>query len=78
MGMKTLEEKIELLQKSLIEERWETQDSMEDAGMRIMDLRREMQLALIQIKEKMTIYLAVILLVMVILVKVLSFALRKS
>ena len=78
MEMKTLDEKIDLLQKSLTEQRWETQDSMKDAGMRILDLRREVQLALIQIKEKMTIYLAVILLAMVILVKALSFALRQS
>jgi len=76
--MKTLEEKIELLQKSLIEERWETQDSMEDAGMRILGLRREIQLALIQIKEKMTIYLAVILFAVVILIKALAHALQRG
>ncbi len=45
--------------------------------MRIMDTRREIQLALIQIKEKMAIYLAVILFVMVILVKALAFALQQ-
>jgi hypothetical protein len=50
---------------------------MNDIGMRITDLRREVQLALIQIKEKMTIYLAVILFAMVILVKALAFALRQ-
>jgi hypothetical protein len=77
MEMKTPEEKIELLKKSLAEQRWELQDSVDDIGAHIIDLRREIQLALIQIKEKMTIYLAVILLAMVILTKALAFALRQ-
>ena len=51
---------------------------MDDIGTRIIDLRREIQLALIQIKEKMAIYLAVILFAMVILVKALAFALQRS
>jgi hypothetical protein len=45
--------------------------------MHILDLKREVQLALIQIKEKMMIYLAVILFALVILVKALAFALRQ-
>ena len=77
MDMKALEEKIELLQKCLMEQRWEIQDSMDDVSMGIMHLRRETQLALIRIKEKMTIYLAVILFVVVILAKALAFALRQ-
>ena len=77
MEMKTPEEKLELLQQSLVEHRWEIQDSMDDIDMHTLDLKREVQLALIQIKEKMTIYLAVILFAMVILVKALSFALRQ-
>jgi hypothetical protein len=43
-----------------------------------LDLRRDIRLALIQIKEKMAIYLAVILFAMIILVKALAFALRQS
>ena len=78
MEMKTLEEKIELLQKSFVERGWEIHDSTDDIAMRIMDTRREIQLALIQIKEKMAIYLAVILFAMVILVKALAFVLRQS
>ncbi len=77
MDMKTCEEKIELLQKSLVEGGWETQDSVETLGTRVIDLRRDIQLALIQIKERMAIYLAVILLTMVILVKALAFALQQ-
>ena len=61
MDMKTPEEKLDLLQQSLVEQAWEIQDSMDDVSMRILDMRREVQLALIQIKERMTIYLAVIL-----------------
>jgi hypothetical protein len=49
MEMKTSEEKIDLLQKSLVEQGWEIQDSVDDVGMRIMHLRRDIQLALIQI-----------------------------
>jgi len=78
MDMKTSGERIELLQKSLVERGWEIQGSMDDLSTRIMDLRREIQLALIQIKEKMTIYLAVILLALVILIKALAFALQQS
>lgn len=77
MEMKTTEEKIELLQKPLVEQGWEFRDSMDDIDMNILDLRREIQLAVTQIKEKMTIYLAVILFAMVVLVKVLAFALRQ-
>ena len=77
MEMKTLEEKLELLQKSLVERGWEIQDSVDDVGVRITDLRREIRLALIQIKEKMGIYLVIILFVVVILVKALAFALRQ-
>ena len=77
MDMKTSEKKIELLQKSLVEQGWETQDSMDDVSMRILDLRREIQLALIQIKEKMTIYLVIVLLAMVILVRALVFSLKQ-
>jgi DNA polymerase III delta prime subunit len=74
--MKTPEEKIEPLHQFLVEQGWELQDSVDDVAMRIMDMRREIQLAFIRIKEKMTIYLAVILFAMVILVKALAFALR--
>ncbi len=77
MEMKTPEEKIELLQKSLVEHRCELQDSVDDISTGIMDLRREVQLALIRIKEKMGAYLAVILFVMFILVKALAFALQQ-
>lgn len=75
--MKTQEEKLKLLQQSLVKQGWELQDSVDDVRLRILDLRREVQLAFIQIKEKMTIYLAVILFAMVILVKALAFALRQ-
>ena len=75
--MKTLEEKLAQLQQSLAEQGWEIQDSMNDVSMRVMALRREVQLALIQIKERMTIYRAVILFAMVVLVKALAFALRQ-
>ncbi|MGD0229015.1 MAG: hypothetical protein ABSC19_01495 [Syntrophorhabdales bacterium] len=77
MEMKTQEEKLKLLQQSLVKQGWELQDSVDDVRLRILDLRREVQLAFIQIKEKMTIYLAVILFAMVILVKALAFALRQ-
>jgi hypothetical protein len=77
MEMKTIEEKIEFLQKSFVERGWEIHDSADDIAMRITDMRREIQLALIQIKEKMTVYLAVILFAMVILVKALAFALQQ-
>ena len=77
MEMKTPEEKIELLKKSLAEQGWELQDSVDDIGVRIMGLSREVQLALIQIREKMTIYLAVMLFAVVILVRALAFALRQ-
>ncbi len=77
MEMKTLEEKLAQLQQSLAEQGWEIQDSMNDVSMRVMALRREVQLALIQIKERMTIYRAVILFAMVVLVKALAFALRQ-
>jgi preprotein translocase subunit Sec61beta len=43
----------------------------------ILDLSREIQLALIQIKEKMAIYVAVILFAMVILIKALAHALQQ-
>jgi hypothetical protein len=77
MEMKTPEEKIVLLQQSLVELGWEIHGSTDDISMRITDLKREVQLALIQIKEKMAIYLAVILFAMVILAKALAFALRQ-
>ncbi len=77
MEMKPSEGKIEQLPQSVVEQRWELQDSVDDVAMRIMDLRRETQLALIQIKEKMAIYLAIILFAMIILVKVLTFALQQ-
>lgn len=77
MEMKAPEEKIELLQKSLVEHRWEIGNSLDDVCTRIIDLRRDIQLALIQIKGKMTIYLAIILFVMVILTKALAFAIRQ-
>ena len=77
MDMKTCEEKIELLQKSVVEHGWETQDSVDALGTRVIDLKRDIQLALIQIREKMTIYLAVILFAMVILVKALAHALHQ-
>ena len=76
MKMKTPEENIDLLQKAFVEQGWELQDSVDDIRLRITDLKRETGLALIQIKEKMAIYLAVILFVMIILVKALAFALR--
>ena len=77
MEMKTCEKKIVLLQKSLVERGWETQDSVNALGTRVIDLRRDIQLALIQIKERMAIYLAVVLFAMVILVKALAFALQQ-
>jgi hypothetical protein len=77
MEMKPSEENTGLLHQSLVEQGWEIQDSVDDVAMRIMDMRREVQLALIQIKEKMTIYLAVILFAVVILVKALAFALQQ-
>jgi hypothetical protein len=77
MEMKTREEKIELLQKSLVEQGWKIQDSMDNISMRTTDLRRDIQLALMEIKEKMMIYLAIVLFAMVILVKALAFALRR-
>jgi uncharacterized membrane protein len=77
MEMKTPEEKLEQLQQSLVEQRWEIQDSMDDVSTGIMHLRRDIQLALIQIKEKMTICLAVILFAIFILVKILAFVLRR-
>jgi len=70
--MKTTEEKLDLLQKSLVERGWEIQSSVDEIGARITDLRREIGLALIRIKGKMTIYLAIILFAMVILVKALA------
>ncbi len=75
--MKTCEEKIELLRKSLVERGWETQDSVDALDARIIDLRKDIQLVLIQIKEKMAIYLAVILFAMVILIKALAHALHQ-
>ncbi len=77
MDMKTCEEKIELLRKSLVERGWETQDSVDALDARIIDLRKDIQLVLIQIKEKMAIYLAVILFAMVILIKALAHALHQ-
>jgi len=77
MEMKTPEEKLELLQKTLVEQGWELQDSVDNIGVRIADLRREIGLAQIHIKEKITIYLAVILFALVILVKALAFALHQ-
>jgi hypothetical protein len=77
MEMKTPEEKIDLLHQSLVERGWELQDSVDDTSLRILDLKREIGLALIQIKEKMTIYLAVILFAMVILAKALAFSLKQ-
>jgi hypothetical protein len=65
------------LQKSFVERGWDIQDSVDEVGTRIIDLRREIQLALIQIKEKMTMYLAIILFAIVILVKALAFALQQ-
>ncbi len=76
MKMKTPEENIDLLQKAFVEQGWALQDSVDDIRVRITDLKRETGLALIQIKEKMAIYLAVILFVIIILVKTLAFALR--
>jgi hypothetical protein len=60
-----------------VERGWEVEDSVDDISMRILDFRREVQLALIQIKEKMTIYLAVILFAMVILIKALAITLQR-
>ena len=61
-----------------MEQGWELQDSLGGIGVRITDLKRDIQLPLIQIKEKMAIYLAVILFVMIILVKALAFSLQHS
>ena len=77
MEVKTPEEKLDLLQRTLAEQGCEVQDSMDDVSMRMTDLRREIGLALIQIKGKMTIYLAIILFAMVILAKALAYALRQ-
>jgi hypothetical protein len=77
MEMKAPEEKIELLQKTLVEQGWELQDYVDSIETHILDLRREVQLALIQIKEKMMIYLAIILFAAIILVKAPSCALRR-
>jgi hypothetical protein len=71
-------EKVDLLQRTLVEQGWELQDSLGGIGVRITDLKRDIQLPLIQIKEKMAIYLAVILFVMIILVKALAFSLQHS
>jgi hypothetical protein len=76
MKMKTPEENIDLLQKAFVEQGWALQNSVDDIRVRITDLKRETGLALIQIKEKMAIYLAVILFIVIILVKTLAFALR--
>ncbi len=55
MDVKTSEDKVDLLQKSLVEQRWELQDSIADIGSRMTDLRLEIQLAHLRIKEKMAI-----------------------
>ncbi len=77
MDAKSPEEKIELPQKSLVEHGWELQDSVDDVSTRIMYLRLEVQLALIQIKEKMTIYLAVILFAIILFAKALASVLQQ-
>lgn len=76
MDVKASDDKVDLLQKSLVEQRWELQDSIADIGSRITDFRLEIQLAQLRIKEKMAIYFAIMLFVMVILLKVLAVALR--
>ncbi len=77
MDAKSPEEKIELPQKFLVEHGWELQDSVDDVSTRIMYLRLEVQLALIQIKEKMTIYLAVILFAIILFAKALASVLQQ-
>ncbi len=69
--------KVELLQQVLVEHRWESPDSTNDINRSIIDLRREIQLGFMEIKGKMTIYLVIILLAMVILARVLVVALRQ-
>ena len=76
MDVKTSEDKVDLLQKSLVEQRWELQDFISDISNRMTDLRLEIQLTHLRIKEKMAIYFAVTLFVMVILIKALAVALR--
>ncbi|OPY69238.1 MAG: hypothetical protein A4E57_01326 [Syntrophorhabdaceae bacterium PtaU1.Bin034] len=66
----------ELLQQVLVEHRWEFQDSTKDINTSIIELRREVQLALMEIKGKMTIYLVIFPLAMVVLARVLVLALR--
>jgi hypothetical protein len=69
--------KVEMLQQVLVEHRWESPDSTNDINRSIIDLRREIQLGIMEIKGKMTIYLIIILLVMVVLARVLVLALRQ-
>lgn len=77
MDVKTSEEKVDLLQKSLVEQRWELQGSITEIGSRMTDFKLEIQLAHLRIKQKMAIYFAVTLFVMVILIKALAVALQE-
>jgi hypothetical protein len=74
--MKTSEDKVDLLQKSFVEQRWELQDSIAEIGSRMTDLRLEIQLTHLRIKEKMAIYFVVTLFVMFILIKALALAVQ--
>ena len=75
--MKISEDKLDLLQKSFVEQRWELQDSIAEIGGRMTDLRLEIQLAHLGIKEKMAICFAITLFVMVILIRALAVALQQ-
>lgn len=60
-----------------MEQWWKLQDSIAEIGSRMTDLKLEIQLAHFRIKEKMAIYFAITLFVMVILVKALALALQR-
>jgi hypothetical protein len=69
--------KVAMLQQVLVEHRWESQDST-NINRSIIDLRREIQLGILEIKRMMTIYLIIILLAMVVLARILVLALRQT
>ncbi len=68
--------KVEMLQQVLVEHRWESQDST-NIKRSIMDLRRKIEMGLLEIKGMMTIYLIIILLALVVLTRVFVVALRQ-
>jgi hypothetical protein len=68
--------KVAMLQQVLVEHRWESQDST-DINRSIMDLRRKIEMGILEIKGMMTIYLIIILLAMIVFARVLVVALRQ-